>query len=94
MHCFCWHVWEPVCSRDGGRHQNTRLEGLIVKGHLYVIGHGVGGTYVRDRGSGLNDELEEVSCVYLLSNLVCYLFKCIVLSHPKASQNGKNRYLG
>ena len=31
-----------MCSRDGGGHQNTSREGLIVKGHLYVIGHRVG----------------------------------------------------
>ena len=52
MFCFCRHVWgvgggaldedfgeAPVCSRDGGGHQNTIWEGLIVTGHLYVRGY-------------------------------------------------------
>ena len=31
-----------MCSRGGGQHQNTSRERLIVKGHLYAIGLGMG----------------------------------------------------
>ena len=103
MYCFCQHVWgvgrgepdkdfggTPVYSRDRGGHQNTCREGQIVKWHLYIIGRGMGGTHVRDKGRGLDGGLRGRVVFILYHKLVRNLFHCIVLSLPKASQNGKN----
>ena len=77
-----------MCSRDGGGHQKTSWERLIVKGYLYVIGRGVGGTHVHDRGRGLDDELEVASCVYPLSQ-ISLLF---VLLHSTEPSKGISKW--